>query len=288
VRIPLLDPPSKGSKVTVKIEYKTSPNSTAIQWLEPRFFVLVFLSSCSQTAGKIHPYLFTQCQAIHARSLLPCQVFVRWKRLFNHLQDAPSVKTPYSASITVPESLTAVMSAVSTSHSDVHDGKRTFHFEQKIPTSVIISHSLIYRSVLFDCLGDRYEIVDRKLIQIRCSWVSWNRSKNPSLVWEIHGWSWSLRICWNWTILAGLKINFHSNFRLPRILWVPTFGEGTISCYCRPLFLTEVDKLFFTRNHHFRNGESLSHFCDSNSYLWSLYLISPIQSLPEIARMLML
>lgn len=34
----------------------------------------LFFASPRQTVGKIHPYLFTQCQAIHARSLLPCQV----------------------------------------------------------------------------------------------------------------------------------------------------------------------------------------------------------------------
>ena len=43
--------------------FKTSPEATALQWLDP-----------SQTADKEQPYLFTQCQAIHARSLVPCQV----------------------------------------------------------------------------------------------------------------------------------------------------------------------------------------------------------------------
>jgi len=46
----------------VKIKYRTTDKCTAIQWLQP-----------SQTAGKVYPYLFTQCQAIHARSIVPCQ-----------------------------------------------------------------------------------------------------------------------------------------------------------------------------------------------------------------------
>lgn len=41
----------RDSKVSIKITYKTSPTASAVQWLKP-----------IQTAGKKHPYLFSQCQ----------------------------------------------------------------------------------------------------------------------------------------------------------------------------------------------------------------------------------
>ena len=76
-----------GTSVRVRIDYETTPGCSAIQWL-----------SAYQTAGKKHPYMFTQCQAIHCRSMVPCQ-------------DAPAVKITYDASITVPAPLVALMSA---------------------------------------------------------------------------------------------------------------------------------------------------------------------------------
>jgi hypothetical protein len=50
-------------QVELGIRFSCSPESTALQFLDP-----------AQTAGGKQPYLFTQCQAIHARSLVPCQV----------------------------------------------------------------------------------------------------------------------------------------------------------------------------------------------------------------------
>jgi aminopeptidase N len=70
-----------------KMEFKTNPASTALQWLDP-----------DQTAGGIHPYLYSQCQALHARSIFPCQ-------------DTPSVRFTFTAEVTVPFPLIAVMAA---------------------------------------------------------------------------------------------------------------------------------------------------------------------------------
>src|SRR5262252_9297811 len=77
--------PAETSEVT--IAYHTSPEAMALQWLDP-----------AQTTGKHHPFLFSQCQAIHARTLAP-------------LQDTPRARVTYDAEVTVPEPLTAVMSA---------------------------------------------------------------------------------------------------------------------------------------------------------------------------------
>ena len=71
-----------------RVEYSTSPTATATQWLPG-----------AQTAGGTHPYIFTQCQAIHARSLLPCM-------------DAPGAKVTYEAAVRAPEWCTVLMSAL--------------------------------------------------------------------------------------------------------------------------------------------------------------------------------
>jgi len=72
---------------TFTLSFFTSPNARALQWLPEE-----------QTAGGEHPFLYSQCQAIHARSIFPCQ-------------DTPSVRMTYSAEVEVPKPLTAVLAA---------------------------------------------------------------------------------------------------------------------------------------------------------------------------------
>ena len=69
------------------LTFNTSNEARALQWLPG-----------VQTAGGEHPFLYSQCQAIHARSIFPCQ-------------DTPSVRFTFSAEVEVPKALTAVMAA---------------------------------------------------------------------------------------------------------------------------------------------------------------------------------
>ncbi|KAH9258460.1 leukotriene A-4 hydrolase/aminopeptidase [Batrachochytrium salamandrivorans] len=90
----------------VRVQFSTTPQSSALQWLSP-----------AQTTGKRHPFLFSQSQAIHARSFFPCQ-------------DTPGVKFTYEAVVRVPDSLVALMSAVSV---DMAHSSVGFKFKQNVP-----------------------------------------------------------------------------------------------------------------------------------------------------------
>ncbi len=93
---------------SVTIHYTTSREAIAMQWFEP-----------GMTLGKRQPFMYSQCQAIHARSIIPCQ-------------DTPRVRVSYSAAVKVPEKLSVVMSAGPAGAVRDKDG-RTFHFEMPQP-----------------------------------------------------------------------------------------------------------------------------------------------------------
>ncbi|HET7178810.1 MAG TPA: M1 family metallopeptidase [Chryseosolibacter sp.] len=91
---------------TVDIRYTTDPMAEALQWLTPE-----------QTQGKKYPFLFTQSQAILARSWIPCQ-------------DTPGIRFTYEADVTVPPNLLALMSA---SNPQEKNSTGTYHFRMTQP-----------------------------------------------------------------------------------------------------------------------------------------------------------
>jgi leukotriene-A4 hydrolase len=93
----------------VKIRYRTAPHAAGLQWLAPR-----------QTRGKRQPFLFTQSQAIQARSWIP-------------LQDTPAVRFTYSARVRTPKTLLALMSANNEPNTP-RDGDYRFEMPQPIPS----------------------------------------------------------------------------------------------------------------------------------------------------------
>lgn len=93
----------------VNIHYATSADAAALQWLNPQ-----------QTAGKKHPFMFTQSQAILARTWIPCQ-------------DSPGIRFTYKATVAVPKDLLALMSAENPQKKNA-DGIYTFNQPRAIPS----------------------------------------------------------------------------------------------------------------------------------------------------------
>ncbi|MDH4090655.1 MAG: M1 family metallopeptidase [Cyclobacteriaceae bacterium] len=126
----------------VNIVYQTSPDAEALQWLQPQ-----------QTSGKQHPFLFTQSQAILARSWIPCQ-------------DSPGIRFTYDADVQVPEDLLPLMSA---SNPQRKNSTGVYHFEMQQPIPAYLL-ALSVGDVSFQAVSERCGVYAEPVALERASW----------------------------------------------------------------------------------------------------------------------
>jgi leukotriene-A4 hydrolase len=172
---------SKGSITSLEIALSTTEKCTALQWMTP-----------AQTSNKKFPYMFSQCQAIHNRSIFPCQ-------------DTPDVKSTYDFKIRSP--LPVIASGIPTGAKDFQPGKDgqlgtlQYNFHQEIPmpsylfaiaSGDIATASIGPRSVIAtgpeELMAAKWELEDdtEKFIQVAedlvfpYAWTQYNVLSLPS------------------------------------------------------------------------------------------------------------
>ncbi len=96
----------------VRIQYRTAPDASALQWLQPE-----------QTDLKAAPFLYTQGEAIHTRSWIPAP-------------DGPGIRFTYDARIQVPKGLLALMSATNPQAAN-DSGVYHFKMEEAVPAYLV-------------------------------------------------------------------------------------------------------------------------------------------------------
>ncbi|MES1242941.1 MAG: M1 family metallopeptidase [Acidobacteriota bacterium] len=126
----------------VHVDYATSPDAAALQWLSPE----------QTTAGR-RPFLLTQSEAILARTWAP-------------VQDTPGVRMTYEATVHVPKDLLAVMSAENPTQKNAQ-GVYQFRMPQRIPSYLL---ALAVGDLEFRPLGPRAGVYAEPNVVEQAAW----------------------------------------------------------------------------------------------------------------------
>jgi leukotriene-A4 hydrolase len=143
----------------VGIEYSTAPGAEALQWLTPE-----------QTSGKKHPFLFTQSQAILARTWVPCQ-------------DSPSIRFTYQAEVEGPSDLLILMSASNPVEKNA-EGRFSFKMKQPIPSYLL---ALTAGDLVFKPVSARSGIYAEPQVIEKARWEFADLEKMISGAEELYG-----------------------------------------------------------------------------------------------------
>jgi leukotriene-A4 hydrolase len=142
----------------VNIDYTTKPEAAALQWLTP------------EQAGSPSPFLYTQSEAILARTWVPCQ-------------DTPGVRMTYEATIHAPRDLMAVMSAENPTSKSA-DGVYRFKMPQRIPSYLL---ALAIGDLEFRPLGPISGVYALPTVAERAAWELADTPKMIAAAEKIYG-----------------------------------------------------------------------------------------------------
>ncbi|MDC3253183.1 M1 family metallopeptidase [Crocinitomicaceae bacterium] len=143
----------------VNIYYQTTNHSEALDWLNPEL-----------TVGGKYPFMYTQGQAILTRSWIP-------------IQDTPMNRITYSADISVPPGLLAIMSA---ENPTLKNDTGLYHFEmkQQIPSYLI---ALAVGDMQYTSLGPNCGVYSEPELAEACQYEFTDLSKMMYAAEQIYG-----------------------------------------------------------------------------------------------------
>ncbi|KAL4441949.1 hypothetical protein ABPG74_003700 [Tetrahymena malaccensis] len=143
LKISLKTPLEAGKTVQLTVEFYTlESKESALNWLSP-----------SQTQGKSHPYLFTQCEPIWNRTIFPCQ-------------DTPAIKSTFTANLTVPKAFKAYASGRLVGQKETAE-TNVMTFQQDIPIPsylfAVVAGNLVEKKI-----SDRTSVISEPEVIDKC------------------------------------------------------------------------------------------------------------------------